>query len=202
MNAQYATSPSDYHNFSIIDSCYVYGNIMSLIDATNYATTTSLGNSVDNQYALACLFQGCTGLYTHTVKALALPATELTRYCYSQMFSGCTHLTVAPELPTDEDGNGDLQESCYQGMFEGCTSLTASPELPAKALVRGCYAFMFSGCSNLIHVTCYAESGINYLNSTSGWLSGVASLGTFTKASSVSWPSSPNGIPSGWAIEP
>jgi hypothetical protein len=198
MNAQYATSPSDYHNFSIIDSCYVYGNIMSLIDATNYATTTSLGNSVDNQYALACLFQGCTGLYTHTVKALALPATELTRYCYSQMFSGCTHLTVAPELPTGEDSADDLQEGCYQGMFEGCTSLTASPELPAKALVRGCYASMFSGCSNLIHVTCYAESGINSLNSTSSWLSGVSEVGVFTKAAGASWPTGVNGIPANW----
>ena len=198
-NAQYATSPSNYHNFSIIDSCYVYGNIMSLINATNYATTTSLGNS---EYALACLFQGCTGLYTHTVKTLALPATELTEYCYSQMFSGCTHLTVAPELPTGEDDNGVLQEGCYQGMFEGCTSLTASPELPAKALVRGCYASMFSGCSNLSHVTCYAESGINSLNSTSSWLSGVSEVGLFTKAVGVSWPRGDNGIPLYWSVEP
>ena len=207
-NAQYATSPSNYHNFSIIDSCYVYGNIMSLINATNYATTTSLGNSVYNQYALACLFQGCTGLYTHTVKALALPATGLAEYCYSQMFSGCTHLTVAPELPTGEDDNGVLQEGCYQGMFEGCTSLTASPELPAKALVRGCYASMFSGCSNLSHVTCYAETGINQLNSTSGWLSGVPQSQTCTFVNSANfegdgaWPRGDNGIPLYWSVEP
>ena len=206
-NAQYATSPSNYHNFSIIDSCYVYGNIMSLIDATNYATTTSLGNSVDNQFALACLFQGCTGLYTHTVKALALPATELTEYCYSQMFSGCTHLTVAPELPTGEDDNGVLQEGCYQGMFEGCTSLTASPDLYAVTLVQGCYASMFSGCSNLSHVTCYAEYGINYLNSTSSWLSGVPQSQTCTFVNSANfegdgaWPRGENGIPLNWGVE-
>lgn len=206
-NAQYATSPSDYHNFSIIDSCYVYGNIMSLINATDYATTTSLGNS---EYALACLFQGCTGLYTHTVKALALPATELTEYCYSQMFSGCTHLTVAPELPAD-----DLSEHCYEAMFSGCRSLTASPDLYAATLVQSCYASMFSDCSSLSHVTCYATSGIItgymygqplYANTTN-WLSGVATSGTFDMSAIFDeetgycdWPRGDNGIPKRWSI--
>ena len=215
-NAQYATSPSDYHNFSIIDSCYVYGNIMSLINATDYATTTSLGNSEDNQYTFACLFQDCEGLYTHTVKTLKLPATELTDYCYSQMFYGCTHLTVATELPTGDDDNGDLKEGCYQSMFQGCTGLKESPVLPAATLVQSCYASMFSGCTRLSRVTCLATSGINCLGSTSSWMSSagenVTGTKTFAKATGANvstsstgsddtWPKSFNGIPSGWTSE-
>lgn len=199
-NARYATGTSAYHNFSLGGDCYVYGNIMSLINATDYATTTSLGHSENNQYALACLFQGCEKLYNSDM-TIDLPATGLAKYCYQQMFKDCTHLTVAPELPTGEDGNGDLQEGCYKGMFEGCTSLTTSPDLYAVTLVRGCYASMFSGCSNLNYVTCYATSGMG--DNTSGWLSSVADRGTFVMSTSVDkddWGNGPNGIPANWEL--
>ena len=118
----------------------MYGNIMSLINATDYATTTSLGHSENNQYALACLFQGCEKLYNSDM-TIDLPATGLAKCCYQQMFYGCTHLTMAPELPTGKDPADDLKEGCYQGMFQNCTSLEESPELPAKALVSNCYDF-------------------------------------------------------------
>ena len=60
---------------------------------------------------------------------------------------------------------------------------------------------MFNGCSNLKYITCLASQGFESEGCTSNWVSGVASLGTFTKASSVSWPSGPNGIPSGWSVQ-
>ena len=50
---------------------------------------------------------------------LLLKATALAEYCYANMFSGCTSLTSAPELPATA-----LAESCYDSMFSGCTSLT------------------------------------------------------------------------------
>ena len=43
----------------------------------------------------------------------------LAESCYSDMFSGCTGLTTAPELPATS-----LAESCYSDMFSGCTGLT------------------------------------------------------------------------------
>ena len=49
---------------------------------------------------------------------LSLPATTLTSACYSDMFSGCTSLTTAPELPATT-----LADSCYSNMFNGCTKL-------------------------------------------------------------------------------
>ena len=47
-------------------------------------------------------------------------STEITgKYCFFNLFSGCTGLTQAPELPATT-----LAEACYSFMFAGCTSLT------------------------------------------------------------------------------
>ena len=60
------------------------------------------------------MFYGCTSLTT----APALPATTLTDYCYSSMFSECTSLTTAPVLPATT-----FAESCYGSMFKRCSNL-------------------------------------------------------------------------------
>lgn len=64
--------------------------------------------------------------------------------CFVELFSGCTSLTAAPELPAMTLGGG-----CYYAMFRGCTSLTAAPDLPATTMVGSCYAFMFDQCGNI-----------------------------------------------------
>ena len=87
------------------------------------------------------MFSGCTSLTT----APELPATTLASGCYEYMFSSCTSLTTAPELPATT-----LVSSCYQGMFNGCTSLTTAPELPATTLAVQCYWCMFKGCTSLV----------------------------------------------------
>ena len=60
------------------------------------------------------------------------------------MFSGCSSLTQAPELPATT-----LAKSCYSGMFLTCSSLAQAPELPATTLANGCYNQMFQGCYSL-----------------------------------------------------
>lgn len=65
-------------------------------------------------------------------------------FCYSYMFSGCTSLTTAPELPATA-----LAIYCYFYMFSECTSLITVPELPATILAANCYVSMFSGCISL-----------------------------------------------------
>ena len=118
------------------------------------------------------------------------------------MFSGCTNLTTAPELPATA-----LAISCYRQMFHGCTNLTAAPELPATTLVNYCYQEMFYGCTNLSSITMLATnipaSGVCLSN----WVSGVASTGTFTKAASLiqgseagQIPTGTSGIPEGWTV--
>ena len=62
------------------------------------------------------MFKGCSQLITPPA---ILPATTLTATCYSEMFSGCTSLTTAPELPATT-----LNNNCYKQMFYGCSSLT------------------------------------------------------------------------------
>ena len=52
------------------------------------------------------------------VENLILPFDNVSRNAYVDMFSGCTAITKAPELPATTLGEG-----CYAGMFYGCTSL-------------------------------------------------------------------------------
>ena len=86
------------------------------------------------------MFSGCSSLTT----APELPATTLADSCYASMFQGCTSLTSAPELPATT-----LADYCYKSMFSDCTSLTSAPDLPATTLASTCYYSMFSGCTSL-----------------------------------------------------
>ena len=134
-------------------------NLAYVIDEYNYITircaisgsvaasgdVTSLLNGAGGdvsvpQRCYSYMFSGCTGLTT----APELPATTLAQSCYSYMFSGCTSLTTAPELPATT-----LAQYCYQNMFYGCTALATAPELPATTLENGCYSQMFAGCTSL-----------------------------------------------------
>lgn len=141
------------------------GNIMSLIDSTNFANLTTLSSSctfyglfntsnglVDasqlllpatnlHYYCYQNMFADCS--YLEAAPAI-LPATTLSAACYYNMFAGCTRLTTAPKLPATT-----LAGECYAGMFAGCTSLTTAPELPATTLAYECYEGMFSGCTSL-----------------------------------------------------
>ena len=122
--------------------------------------------------------------------------------CYSCMFSGCTSLTTAPELPATT-----LKGNCYSSMFEGCTSLTTAPDLPAATLVRSCYYRMFANCSNLNYIkalftTTPPSTPYDTNQYTHYWVNGVAATGTFVKSSSASWDViGVHSIPSGWTIE-
>ena len=146
-NTKYAVSPEgDASYFSCSADCYVYGNVMSLINKDNFATTTAL----TSDHTFCSLFSdyennsNSSHIYNHPTKALVLPATTLSSWCYADMFKGCTNLTSAPVLPAMS-----MAEKCYYHMFVGCTSLTAAPALPATSLAEECYSGMFGGCTSL-----------------------------------------------------
>lgn len=120
-------------------------------DVTGIGTVAASGNvmsllnqegglTIPTSYCFFKLFSGCTSLTT----APELPATTLEFGCYYSMFRGCTSLTIAPELPATT-----LANLCYYGMFYGCTSLTTAPELHATTLANSCYFAMFYGCTSL-----------------------------------------------------
>ena len=140
-NATYAGS-GNYTKIVCDANCYIYGNVMSLIDKDNFATDAT--PSLTGDYAFRRLFEGNDHLYSHDTKELLLPATSLADYCYDSMFYGCTGLTTAPALPATT-----LNMNCYSYMFYGCTSLTKAPKLPATTLPAYCYYCMFKNCSNL-----------------------------------------------------
>ena len=97
--------------------------------------------SANTENARFCyLFSGCTALST----APELPAMTLADYCYFYMFNGCSSLTTAPELPAQT-----LDVYCYAQMFQSCTSLTIAPALPATELKEACYYSTFEGCTSL-----------------------------------------------------
>ena len=130
-------------NTSFYTTCQfkVKGNIMSLINSTNFSNLVTLGAT----YTFYYLFRGCSGL-TDAGKLL-LPATALTNYCYGSMFNSCSNLTKVPALPATT-----LAQSCYVSMFNSCTSLATAPELPATTLANSCYSYMFQGCTSLATV--------------------------------------------------
>ena len=213
-------TPNPYYgigNFVDDDEPFeVCGNIMSLIYGDDFIGKTSLDGKED---AFRDLFSDCADLVS--AKGLVLPATTLADRCYYRMFINCTSLTTAPALPATTMSYGcycsmfenckslttapvlpatTLAESCYSNMFDGCRRLTTAPDLPATKLANGCYNSMFAGCSSINHVKCLAtDLGAN---STTGWLYGVSSSGTFVKSSSMNdWARGESGIPEGWTIQ-
>ena len=150
----------------------VYGNINSLI-TTGYATNPeSVVLSINEYSSLFAVGDGASFPAVNVISAENLVLPSTT-----------------------------LDVSCYHSMFYGCTSLTTAPELPATTLAdEGCYAFMFVGCSSLNYIKCLATDISGY-GCTDYWVDGVASTGTFVKASSMTdWTTGSNGIPSGWTV--
>lgn len=139
------------------------------------------------------MFSGCTSLTG--VPQDYLPATTLADSCYTNMFADCTSLTSAPDLPATI-----LKGACYYGMFQGCTGLTKAPDLPATKLYPSCYEKLFSGCTSLNYIKCLA-SGSSMSNYTLGWVTNVASAGTFVKNIMMTgWTRGTYGIPTNWTV--
>ena len=124
--------------------------------------------NIEQASCFAFLFSNCTGL----TSAPDLPASKLDMSCYHSMFLNCTNLMSAPKLPATT-----LADFCYMNMFKGCTGLTVAPELPAATMAVQCYSNMFQDCTRLLkapdlHATLLARSCY------SGMFSGCTNLVT------------------------
>lgn len=95
------------------------GNIMSLIDSTNFSGLTSLPQTYTFQY----MFAGCTGLTS--AQNLVLPATSLVVGCYRYMFQYCSNLNYIKCLATDITAQNALN-SWVQGVAASGTFVKAS----------------------------------------------------------------------------
>lgn len=215
-NATYASSILAYNSFSA-STCefYLVGNIMSLINSTNFSGLTTL----ESAYTFYSLFEDCTGLTD--ASSLSLPATTLSDNCYAYMFYGCSGLndvidpselvfnnsyynssiddivanfSVTPNLIATQLSNG-----CYQSMFEGCSSLTKAPVLIAETLTQNCYSQMFKDCTSLNFID-FRALDISATDCLNRWVENVAPTGTFLLDENMTTitPNSINGIPVGW----
>ena len=140
-NSSYATSGTtegSYNYFTSTKQFVLEGNIMSLINSTNFENL----NTLTSERTFYSLFYNCSKLVS--AENLLLPAMTLTRDCYDSMFVSCTSLTTAPALPATA-----LAQNCYAGMFHNCSSLTTAPALPATTLANYCYKYMFWQCKSL-----------------------------------------------------
>lgn len=146
----------------------IYGNPMSLQYLDDFKDKTSYKISGNNFYGLCC--------QSGVVDAgnLVLPVLILSNNDYAYMFSGCTSLTTAPELPA----NSIKSWYTYNEMFRGCTKLN--------------------------YVKCLAatdpSAGWSGELRAQNWLLGVSHTGTFVKAAGANWQTGASGIPSGWTV--
>ena len=139
-NSRYSTDGRSQNSTTISSkaTCYVYGNVMSLItpDPDDFSQLKTL----TERYAFSRLFYddnyGGSGIINHPTMDLILPATTLSPYCYSSMFSYSKINRIY--LPAME-----LAEYCYSEMFSGLQLQYAMDTLPATTLAPSCYYAMF-----------------------------------------------------------
>ncbi|MCQ2792640.1 MAG: hypothetical protein MJ208_03875 [Bacilli bacterium] len=131
------------------DDFSVSGNIMSLVDKTNFTTLKSVpgtgcfnflfASDQDKQTLINGINDEEEKYYCNITDAsdLYIPCTGFLSY-YS-LFAHSKTLEIAPvTLPAL-----DLSPFCYGAMFLNCAKLKKAPELPAKTLSYACYLGMF-----------------------------------------------------------
>lgn len=178
-NERYAynnDSASSCSRIKVTADCLAYGNVMSLVDGEQFSTITSL----TGDFAFTHLFSTNDYLKFDSAKPLLLPATQLSKGCYSYMFAGISGQNILPQLPATQ-----LADHCYDSMFRDCPDLTAIPEdyLPATQLADHCYRSMFDNCSNLttapiLSAATLAEACYAYMFQLCPKLSSVTCLAT------------------------
>lgn len=151
-NANFSKSAENRYWFTMSGSIAASGNIQSLLDQTLKKMDVPASSFYD-------LFFNCSSL----TSAPLLPATTLSKDCYSYMFERCTSLTKAPALPATT-----LAVMCYYSMFYGCSSLSEPPALPATSLAVNCYGWMFGNCTSLetaptLAAQTLVDSGYGYM---------------------------------------
>ena len=194
----------DYTEFRMAGKIAASGSVMSLVDGEG----TSV--KIPSNGCFYRLFSGCTAL----TKAPELPATTLRNQCYQQMFYNCTSLTKAPNLPATK-----LFPGCYMFMFYFCENLTEAPELPASEFFDEysgdpsrfvpCYGGIFGKCRSLKKIKVnFPDWGELYEvvegeldSNTDGWVTDVASSGTFICPKVLAVEYGENRIPKGWDIK-
>lgn len=119
--------------------------------------------------------------------------TEIPKFCFYQLFRGCSALTSANIF-----GRVKVLSGCGR-IFQQCTSLT-SIEIPTEVIAdhMDMMASAFNGCSSLSRV----KVGFHAWFSGTAWLKNVAATGTFICPSDLDCSTrSTSRVPEGWTVE-
>ena len=151
---------------SISESNYVVFAMTGNIEASG--NVMSLLNFIEDvpSYAFYSLFSSCTAL----TKAPELPAKKIGISGYESMFQWCTGLTEAPYLPATH-----VSTESYALMFADCSNLEKGPYIKAVIFVGSSpFSAMFEMCTNLNYIKMDYAANFSFLN----WVNGVTAYGT------------------------
>ena len=147
----------------------------------------------------AYMFSNCSSL----TEAPELPALDLRGHDYEYMFSRCTSLVTPPSiLPAKKLYNS----SCYNSMFVQCSKLEVSPIIAAESLLdekTDYMGFMFMACYKLKRIVCYLSlrDETKAKDCMQAFSNAVSSTGVFVKKRGARLERGTNGIPTGWTVE-
>ena len=145
----FSINSSNYYHFDIEGSqVYVKGHLSSLINPS------ANGLTVTGTYSFFNLFRENSIFDAH---GLILDSTQVSNFCYQDIFRGCTNLISGPTLETLTGGI-----YCFAHAFSGCTALQSmASDIKLKTYNEYCCVEMFEGCTSLVEAP-----GLNYnLNS-------------------------------------
>ncbi len=154
--------------FTADNTCFVYGDIMSLMCDGSWNPGTTVGAN-----AFKYAFKDATWIDIPAGRPLKLSATTLGANCYNMMFQGCTSLTRTPEFPSTITGN--VPTSACEEMFKDCTALVSAGNFPNATVGSSGYKGMFSGCTSLITMP-VSIAGTSGASACEGMFAGCTSL--------------------------
>lgn len=105
------------------------------------------------------MFSECTSLQS----APDLPATSVGDRAYRSMFQGCSSLTTPPSISATT-----LGVESFEYMFMNCINLTAAPQLNATTVPTQAYTYMFKGCTSLVSVPSFAATTLGNATTSVG----------------------------------
>lgn len=182
----------------------VGGNIITLLDKTNYSTINTISGNAGFSY----FFRNETNLADASNlnfgSVTSLPDGDTFGGTYGSlygMFQGCTNLVSVPDV-TNITSCG---KTAMANMFSGCTSLEVGIDLSqlTSAALWSCIG-MYSNCSNLRYAITPNQQDLSTNRVIlKNWLSGAGTSATGTKTVSVPTGAtiatdSDDGIPTGW----
>ena len=173
------------------DRAYSYSFGYMFVSCKNIKYANPISVIDVNGYTFRSMFSDCTSLTT-TAKIRNL--SYASDYCFYSMYENCVSLTKAHDMRY----NYFYEYSCKR-MFANCTALTKAPRLLTIYWDETSCEEMFKGCNSLSYIECAMFSDSSVFGN--GWVSGVASSGTFVKNElQTKYEYSDNSIPTGWEI--